>query len=67
MKLDVYTKTICPQCTPVKVYMKRNEIEHEMHNIDEDEDAYNMVKDLGFQSAPVLVLSDENGIVKTSA
>lgn len=67
MKLDVYTKTICPQCTPVKVYMKRNEIEHEMHNIDEDETAYNMVKDLGFQSAPVLVLSDENGIVKTSA
>ena len=53
MKLDVYTKTICPQCTPVKVYMKRNEIEHEMHNIDEDEDAYNKVKELGFQSAPV--------------
>ena len=67
MKLDVYTKTICPQCYPVKAYLKRNGIEHEMHNIEEDETAYNKVKELGFQSAPVLILSDENGIVKSSS
>lgn len=67
MKLDIYTKTVCPQCTPVKVYLKRNQIEHEMHNIDNNEQAYEKVKELGFQSAPVLIISDETGIVKTSA
>ena len=68
MKLEVYTKTVCPQCTPIKIYMNRNDIKYDMHNIDTDEKAYKKVIDMGMQSAPVLVLSDENGnVVKTSS
>ena len=66
MKLTIYTKTICPQCNPVKAFIKSKGLAHEMINIDEDETAYETIKGLGFQSTPVVTLTYDTGEVVQS-
>jgi glutaredoxin 3 len=37
MKVEVFSKTICPYCTQAKNYLKKNGIEYTETNLDDDE------------------------------
>lgn len=41
--------------------MKRNEIDAEMINFEHDEQAWEMLRERNFQSAPVMILTDDEG------
>lgn len=53
-KVKVYTKQKCPQCIMTKQYMDALNIEYEAIDTTEDEEAREHVKQLGFQSLPVV-------------
>lgn len=55
-KVTVYTKNGCPQCEMTKTVLKGEGINFELHNIEEDEKAYDyVVNDLGLRQMPVVV------------
>lgn len=66
--IKVYTKTVCPQCTPVKAYLKAHNIEHEIINIDNDndKDAYNYLKENNYTTTPVMILYENQKPVAVS-
>lgn len=53
-KVIVYTKENCPQCMMTKQYMDTLHIEYEAINTTENEEARKHVKELGFQTLPVV-------------
>lgn len=55
----LYTKNNCVQCIAVKKYLEKNNVQYETINIDFDEEAMEVVKNLGVRQAPVLYLNDE--------
>ena len=50
----------CVQCETTKRMLKKNNIEFNSVDLLEDAEAYEMVKSLGYQSAPVVVAGDEH-------
>lgn len=54
----VYTKPACVQCDMTKRYMDKNGIKYDTVDITENPEALQMILDLGFKSAPV-VISDK--------
>lgn len=54
----VYTKPACVQCDMTKRYMDKNGINYNTVDITEDPEALQMILDMGFQAAPV-VISDK--------
>lgn len=52
--MKLYTKTICPKCLLVKSELQRVGIIAEIINIDQDEQAKQMIIEAGFLSVPVL-------------
>lgn len=57
-KVTVYTKKNCPQCMMTKEYMDALNIEYEVIDVTNDEEAREHVKELGFTSLPVVVVED---------
>lgn len=57
--LKLYTKTVCPKCVVAKAMLNGNEIEFEVINVEQDEEARNKLKDLGFMSVPIAELNDK--------
>ena len=55
-KVTVYTKKNCPQCMMTKEYMDALNIEYEVIDVTNDEEAREHVKKLGFTSLPVVVV-----------
>lgn len=55
MKVTVYTKTDCVQCEATKRWLRRAKIEFDTVNLEENPDAMQMVTDMGFTSAPVVI------------
>ena len=53
-KVKVYTKKKCPQCIMTKRYMDALNIDYETIDTTEDEEAREYIKQLGFQSLPVV-------------
>lgn len=53
--VKVYSKNLCPQCRGVKKFLERNNIAFTEHNIDNDEEARNMLVTEGFKSVPVIM------------
>lgn len=51
----VYTKPACVQCDMTKRYMDKNGIEYTTVDITENQDALDMILEMGFQSAPVVI------------
>lgn len=43
MKITVYTKNNCPKCEMTKRVLKGEEIEFELRNVEEDQEAYDYV------------------------
>lgn len=54
-KVVLYTKPNCMQCNFTKKFLEENAISFEMFDVTEDHIALDRVKELGFQSLPVVV------------
>ena len=54
----VYTKPSCVQCDMTKRYMDKNGIDYDTVDITQDSKALDMILEMGFSSAPV-VISDK--------
>lgn len=59
-KTTVYTLPACVQCDSTKRLLKRENIEFDEVDMSEDPTALEMVKALGYQSAPVVISGDEH-------
>lgn len=56
--VTVYTLPACVQCDSTKRVLKKNSVEFNEVDLSQDENAYNMVKALGYQAAPVVIAGD---------
>ena len=65
MNITVYTLPACVQCDTTKRYLTKQLIPFEEVNIAEDTAAYEMIRELGYTAAPVVMLT-ENDEVKGS-
>jgi len=59
-KTTVYTLPSCVQCDSTKRLLSRQNIEYNEVDLSQDKDAYELVKSLGYQSAPVVISGDEH-------
>ena len=56
--VTVYSKPKCPQCDATYRAMARGGIEYDVVDLTQDAAAFAMVKELGYQQAPVVVVGD---------
>ena len=54
----VFTKNLCQPCRLTKATLDRNGIEYVERNVETDPEAYEAVKNLGYQTVPVVVAPD---------
>lgn len=54
----VYTKPACVQCDMTKRYMDKNGIEYTTVDITQDQEAFDMLIEMGFKAAPVVISGD---------
>lgn len=59
-KVIVYTKSNCVQCRQTKSFLERAGIEFDLIDLEQDAEALNKVKSLGFSSAPVVEIEGGN-------
>lgn len=59
-KTTVYTLPSCVQCDSTKRLLARQNIEYNEVDLSQDKDAYELVKSLGYQSAPVVISGDDH-------
>jgi glutaredoxin-like protein NrdH len=57
--ITVYSKSNCTQCDATFIILDERDVEYRVVKIDEDPEALAYVKSLGFQSAPVVIPSDQ--------
>lgn len=57
--ITVYSKPNCMQCNFTKKFLDDNSVTYTMINVYENEDALNRVKEMGFQSLPVVEIEGE--------
>ena len=58
MSVTIYTLPSCVQCESTKKVLDKNNIEYSVVDLSMDESAYEMVKGLGYQAAPVVIAGD---------
>lgn len=58
MSVTVYTLPACVQCDRTKKLLEKNEVAFDVVDLSENEDAMEMVKSLGYGSAPVVIAGD---------
>lgn len=56
----VYTKPQCVQCDMTKRMLDKNGIEYETVDITKDPEALEMILNMGFSSAPVVISGDKS-------
>ena len=59
-KVTVYTKPACVQCDMTKKMLDKNNIEYDTVDITEDISAFEMIKGMGFMSAPVVITGSDS-------
>jgi len=59
MKITVYTKPACVQCEQTKKLLTKNGLEFTTVDITVDTRAYDMIVDMGFKAAPVVVTEND--------
>lgn len=57
-KVTVYTLPSCVQCDSTKRYLKREFIEFDEVKLQDDPEAYEMVRAKGFTQAPIVVAGE---------
>ena len=55
MRVIVYTQPSCVQCDRTKRFLNVKEVPYEVVDITENQEAFNFVVSLGYQSVPVVV------------
>ena len=60
MSVTVYTLPSCVQCDNTKRVLTKTGVEFSTVDLSEDEAAYEMVKALGYQAAPVVIAGDDH-------
>lgn len=60
MSVTVYTLPSCVQCEQTKKTLDKSGISYEVVDLSQDESAYSMVKDLGYQAAPIVIAGDDH-------
>ncbi len=60
IKITVYTKPSCVQCTATYRALDAKGIEYDVRDLTTDEAALQAVKDLGYLQAPVVTAGDEH-------
>lgn len=60
MSVTVYTLPNCVQCENTKRVLTKNSVEFATVDLSEDEAAYEMVKSLGYQAAPIVIAGDDH-------
>lgn len=63
MSVTVYSKPSCVACTATYRALKNKGIEFDTIDVTVDDSALEFTKSLGYQSAPVIVVTDSNGTV----
>ena len=58
--VTVYTLPACVQCESTKRFLKKNDVPFEVVDLSQDESAMNLVKNLGYQAAPVVVAGESH-------
>ena len=58
MRISVYTTPNCPQCRIVKKMLDEAKVKYETTDLSQDAEAMEMVKGLGYVSAPVVFVGD---------
>jgi glutaredoxin-like protein NrdH len=53
--VTVYTKPACVQCDMTKRYLDKVGVEYNIVDITQDQEALDMILNMGFQSAPVVI------------
>ncbi len=60
MSVIIYTLPSCVQCDTTKRMMQKIDIDYQEVDLSADEDAYNMIKALGYTAAPVVFAGEEH-------
>lgn len=60
MSVTVYTLPSCVQCESTKKTLDKMEVEYSVVDLSQDDSAYEMVKSLGYQAAPVVIAGDDH-------
>ena len=60
MSVTVYTLPSCVQCESTKKVLDKNNIEYSVVDLSLDDSAYEMVKALGYQAAPIVIAGDDH-------
>lgn len=61
-KVIVYSKANCSQCMLTEMALKKHGVMYSVKKMDEDDNALQFVKSLGYESAPVVYV-DNDGTV----
>lgn len=58
--VTVYTLPSCVQCDRTKLILTKNSVPYEEIDLSQDQEAMDMVKQLGYASAPVVVTGEDH-------
>lgn len=58
--ITIFSTSRCSACAAAKKYMKENNIPFIERNIEDDDAAYEMLKERDIRSVPVIYLDDDN-------
>ena len=60
MTVTVYTLPSCVQCESTKKVLDKMSVDYSVVDLSEDETAYEMVKSLGYQAAPIVIAGEDH-------
>lgn len=60
MNPTIYTKPDCPACDATKKYFSKYGVEYVSVDITENDEALNLIKSLGYNYTPVVVVNESN-------
>jgi len=60
MSITVYSKPNCVQCTATKRFLKSNGVEFNEVDVTADQEAYELVTELGYLQVPVVMAGDDH-------
>lgn len=58
--VTVYSKHKCMQCEMTKEFLKANNVEFEEINVEENEEALELIKENGFTRLPIVIVTKNN-------
>ena len=60
MSVTVYTLPSCVQCESTKKVLDRLSVAYDVVDLSEDESALEMIRNLGYQAAPVVIAGEDH-------